>query len=682
MWRPRFYYAIGLALLASLLLGQQEQGPFPPTTEQRGAITKRAAELAGRIETLRGRGVDSRLLTDVEVYHKAAVWALRYDDEFYRSEYVQHALDSLNTGMARVGELEAGTHSWTNRTGRLVRAYRSRVDGSVQPYGLVIPPAYDGSRPWRLDVILHGRNARLTETSFIAAHDSDKEIPPDQDFLQLEVFGRTNNAYRWAGETDVFEALEAVQRDYRIDADRIVLRGFSMGGAGAWHLGLHHPDRWVVVEAGAGFTDTLNYARQSLEGAPLPVKYTWNIYDAVAYARNAFNVPIVGYGGEDDPQLQASVNIREALAGDGVVFQPEGLNFVTTDIRARFLVGPKTQHRWHPESQRLSNEFLSPIAQRGRQVPDRIRFVTHSERYPRCFWVTVDALRETGFEHRAEVDAARRVGRENAPGPADDEWEIEVTTKNVRRLILSDTGHVTRLTLDNQELALPSVTGGRPDELYLQRAPGSGAPQWKVNAEAAAIRESGLKKKPGLQGPIDDAFLDAFLCVRPTGKPWNEAAHAKIIEALETFAREYPKWLRADLPVKDDTDVTVADIASHNLILFGDPASNRLIAKIVAELPIDWTDKEIRLAGKTYSAGDHYAAVIYPNPLNPERYVVLNSGHTFHEPEFRGTNALLFPRLGDHAVISVKKSTAGDAESNVVDSGFFDRDWQVPRASP
>ena len=47
--------------------------------------------------------------------------------------------------------------SWESRKGRIVRGYRSKVDGSVQPYGLIIPESYDGSKPVRLDVVLHGR---------------------------------------------------------------------------------------------------------------------------------------------------------------------------------------------------------------------------------------------------------------------------------------------------------------------------------------------------------------------------------------------------------------------------------------------------------------------------------------------------------------------------------------------
>ena len=153
-----------------------------------------------------------------------------------------------------------------------------------------------------------------------------RPCPPRQDFIQLEVFGRGNNAYRWAGEADVFEALDSVEKRYRIDPARIVLRGFSMGGAGTWHIGLHHPSRWVAMEAGAGFTETKRYAK--LKEIPPYQEATLHIYDAVDYSLNAVNLPVVGYGGEIDPQLQGSTNIREQLTREDFHFRHEGLELV------------------------------------------------------------------------------------------------------------------------------------------------------------------------------------------------------------------------------------------------------------------------------------------------------------------------------------------------------------------
>jgi dienelactone hydrolase len=564
--------------------------PYRPADSEWRALRLKTGDLRARIDKL----VTRPLAPDAEVYIRAVELLLRFPEECYTKAYFDHALTLLETAAGRAAELERGEPSWPKRTGRLSRAYRSRVDGTVQPYALLIPDSYDASRPTRLDVVLHGRGATLTEVSFLAAHDSPKPLPAEQDFIQLEVFGRGNNAYRWAGETDVFEALEAVRAHYNIDARRIVLRGFSMGGAGAWHIGLHHPDRWAAVEAGAGFTESRRYAR--LAGLPPWQEKLLHIYDAVDYSLNAFNVPVVGYGGDQDPQLQASRNIQNQIGREGL-----------PDLRALFLVGPQTGHRFHPDSKAQSEEFIRSVLA-GPRPADRIRFVTYTTRYNRCFWVTIDGL-EQHYE-RAELDASRTAS------------EVRVRTTNVAGLTLAEIGG-RAVVIDGQRFVPADNT------LSLARVQSV----WRTRR-----RGEGLRKVSGLQGPIDDAFMDSFLCVRP-GKP-----HPESTATLERFAREYAKWMRGEVRIKDDRAVTSEDIANHNLILFGDAATNRVIARIAGRLP-------------------RMPVLVYPNPLNPRRYVVLNSGHTFGEREFRGTNALLFPRLGDWS--------SGDA------SGFFDEAWRM-----
>ena len=593
---------------------------YRPNPVEKHAIDVKLTELEKRLHDLPAK-LDDGLFADVAVYRKAAEWILRYDEEFYTKTYATNTISVLDTGIARAKEIESGSHSWTDQKGRLVRAYRSQVDGSIQPYGLVIPESYTSKKPVRLDVVLHGRGATLNEVSFIAAHDKSAAVPAEQDFIQLDVFGRGNNAYRWSGETDVFEAIESVKSRYNIDPGKVVLRGFSMGGAGAWHLGLHHPDRWAAVEAGAGFTETRRYAK--LDRLPPYQEATLHIYDAVDYALNAVDVPFVGYGGEDDPQLQASVNIREQLGSEGLALK---------DLRALFLVGPHTQHKFHPDSKRQSDAFINQgIPQ---ETPDHIRFVTWTPRYNRCFWVTVE-----GLEHqyqRAEVDAQR-----NGSGAV-------VKTRNVACLL---------------------VDGAQPITIDGQRFSGRSSFE-KIGGRWIARRSgTALRKRHGLQGPIDDAFMEPFLCVRPTGTGEHPAVTASARDSLDRFAHEYAKFFRADLPVKDDGAVNKEDIASHNLVLFGDPGSNRLIREIAGRLPIEWTTDNITVDGQKFSAADHMPVLVYPNPLNPNRYVVINSGHTFHERELRGTNALLFPRLGDYAVIEVPSQT-------VVRAGLFDENWK------
>lgn len=172
---------------------------------------------------------------------------------------------------------------------------------------------------------------------------------------------------------------------------------------------------------------------------------------------------------------------------------------------------------------------------------------------------------------------------------------------------------------------------------------------------------TGLRKRARLQGPIDDAFQEPFLCVPPSNNS---------DPVLDEFRDDFACYLHGDIRIKSHSDVTAADLASYNLILFGDPSTNPWIRKVLPGLPLKWTANEIEVAGHAFSAATHTVALIFPNPLNPERYVVLNSGHTFSVKSFDDTHWLLYPRLGDYAVLD-KKSRA------ILLAGFFDKNWKI-----
>ena len=182
-------------------------------------------------------------------------------------------------------------------------------------------------------------------------------------------------------------------------------------------------------------------------------------------------------------------------------------------------------------------------------------------------------------------------------------------------------------------------------------------------------------KRPGLQGPIDDAFTTPFLCVRGTGTAWNPAVQTWAEASLKRFSYEWSRCFRGELPVKDDTAVTAADAQRFNLILFGDPGSNSWLARVLPRLPIRWTREQCAIGDAKVSATDHALMLIQPNPLADGRCVVFNSGHTFHEKELASLNYLLFPRLGDWAVVKVSDDQSRPDAAVIVRTGFFDEQW-------
>ena len=187
-------------------------------------LAEGVASLGRDLETLRvelkTKPALLELLPDAEVYHKAVDWALRYD-EFFKSNETQVARALLRNGMDRVQSLRDGQAPWTMATGLVVRGYVSRIDGSVQPYGLVVPASYRPNTPHqhRLDFWFHGRGETLSELDFINGRQrSPGEFTPPNAFV-LHSYGRYCNGNKFAGETDAFEALAHARKHYPIDGN-------------------------------------------------------------------------------------------------------------------------------------------------------------------------------------------------------------------------------------------------------------------------------------------------------------------------------------------------------------------------------------------------------------------------------------------------------------------------------
>ena len=154
--------------------------------------------------------------------------------------------------------------------------------------------------------------------------------------------------------------------------------------------------------------------------------------------------------------------------------------------------------------------------------------------------------------------------------------------------------------------------------------------KWKL---VDAADDGTLAKRHGLQGPIDDAFMDSFVMVRPTGKPMNEKVGAWVDREMKHAVDHWRKQFRGEAPVVDDDAVTDADIASSNLVLWGDPSSNKLLAKIADKLPIRWDGDKIVVGADSYSAADHVPAVDLPEPAQPE--ALCRAQQRLHLPRVR-----------------------------------------------
>ena len=324
------------------------------------------------------------LLPDVLVYEKAVRDALKYEEFFARGRSPGRRCCSKRATSAE--QLAHGSPAWPSATGLIVRGTfreltaRSNRTGSWSPIRIRAR-----GRSCRLDLWFHGRGETLSELNFLdeREHNSGDFTPPDT--IVLHPYGRYCNAFKFAGEVDVLEAIDAVRRNYQIDDDRISVRGFSMGGAACWQFAVHYSDRWFAANPGAGFAETPQFLKIFQKESLQPAWYEqtlWHLYDCTDYAPNLLQCPT--------DRLQRGERHSEAGGrrdGGG----PEGRGDHAPP-RHR----PEDAARIHPDCEARDR---APDGQprrpgRGKRFRESVTLVTYTLKYNRMNWVTIDGLGE------------------------------------------------------------------------------------------------------------------------------------------------------------------------------------------------------------------------------------------------------------------------------------------------
>jgi hypothetical protein len=596
---------------------------------------------------------------------------------FYTPKALSDADRLLEIANDRIDRIAAGA-SWDEVVGLEVSrdkqliagGYRSKIDDSFQPYGLVVPANVNATDalPIRMDVWLHGRGEKVSELAFLSKHSNrpdhyrtGNEPLPDSAIV-AHPYGRYSNAFKFAGEIDVLELIDYLQRRIAVDDRRVAIRGFSMGGAGCWQFATHYADRFFAATPGAGFSETPLFlevfqGEDAAGTAPSHQKMLWQLYDCPPWAANLQNLPTIAYSGEIDRQKQAADVMESEL-------KKHGIDLV-------HLIGPQTAHKIHPDAKQEIARRLNLIEQQIQPgVPRKVHLTTMTLRYSKMHWIEVTGMQQHWSP--AIIDASVK------PQSTDSGEQIEIECENVTRLRLNfDAGQwpgksIGRVGVMINGNHVTDASNGplvRSDRSFTAEFMFDG--EWKV----ATDDSNSLRKRPGLQGPIDDALMDRFVFVMPSGTSPDPIVE-KWIQAESKHAMDHWRLhFRGDIRVVKDTEVDADMMADQNVILFGDANSNQVIAQLLPKLPLTWTKEQISIGRNKVEGAGHVPVMISPNPESPERYVVINSGFTFREYDYLN-NARQTPKLPDWAFLDVSEGPTFRDPGKVIAAGFFDEAWQ------
>jgi predicted peptidase len=154
--------------------------------------------------------------------------------------------------------------------------------GYQMPYRVYVPANYDANKKYPLIFFFHGGSGRGFNNEQQIMHENAKgthlwTLPANQaQFPAFVLAPQCSIEDNW-GDPDMndvnpklqmaLDVLAAVEKDYSIDSDRVVLVGQSMGGLGVWALLQNMPDKWaaaVVLESYDNFTNEKGIARVPL----------------------------------------------------------------------------------------------------------------------------------------------------------------------------------------------------------------------------------------------------------------------------------------------------------------------------------------------------------------------------------------------------------------------------------
>jgi dienelactone hydrolase len=612
----------------------------------RGELAAGLQQLGKAIDDLKQRHdiFITRLLPDVLIYYKAVDYALKYNEIFAAKEIIS-AKNLLKEGLARAQSLSEKKAPWTTQKGEVVRGYISEIDGSVQPYGVSVPENYSADGPaFSLSLWFHGRGETMSEVNFMNnGKGFFPAMPAMKNTIMLYPYGRYCNAFKFAGEVDVIEAMRDVEKNYKINDKHLFDRGFSMGGAAAWQFAVHYTDLWVAANPGAGFAETVDFMKVFGKEDLHPTWYErklWHLYDCTDYASNLSNLPLYAYNGDKDVQKQAADVMENAMKKEGLT-----LNRIW---------GLNMGHGYTKAAAKTVDSLLALVPPKGNDpFPPEVHLTTYTLKYNQLYWLGIDAMGEHWSKARVDGIAKRDL--------------LSLKTINVTALTVVPFGiagsHPQTIKINNTAVKLTPYDKTHVLQFHLENG------QWIKGPAKEA-----LAKKHNLQGPVDDAFMSAFIVVKPSGNSKNALFDEWSKSEMDRFIIQWRRQFRGDPIVKMDNEIAPADMAS-NLILFGDAESNSIIAKINSKLPIKWNAASIEAGKSTYSSKDHGLIMIYPNPLNQKKYIALNSGFTFREESFLN-NSKQIPMLPDWAVIDLNTPPDAVHPGRIENAGFFGEHWQ------
>ena len=536
------------------------------------------------------------------------------------------------------------------RAGGFVRlAYIDDIDGSAQFCRAYLPLEYTTSQRWPLVMFLHGFNpANPPYPQWWSADQRHSVIADEHATIYVEPHGRGNAQYAGIGERDVLRCLELAKQRFKVDEDRVYLTGESMGGHGTWLIASRHPELFAAAAPVFGGWD---FRVAAPGGAPSTLPPPDNARAAFQHeqassfsgAEGLLNVPLLITHGDADAEVPVELS-RHAT---------RMLQRWDYDVRYNEMPG-----YGHDDLGQRENIIDWLLTHRRNPAPRHVSLRAVSLDAASAHWVKVTAFVEPLRVMRADAEVIR-------PGL------IRIDTENVAALSLTP---ASALRGNGDDVTV--VWNGKSQEIK--------AVDGVINLAQSNITSRTLRKRPELPGLLSDVVNTPFAVV--VGTTSTDAQMRKhCAQKADAFAQLWQQWQHQPLRLFKDTEISAADQENYSLILIGGADSNAISRKLSKLIPLKVSADAVTIDGRRFATKDAVVQMIYPNPLNARRYVMVVAG-TSAAGMYFWKPPVVHPALGyailpfDWLIADGRTQSAAqraDRDDLLVAAGVFDAQWKI-----
>eukprot|EP00117_Sycon_ciliatum_P018872 scpid32260/ scgid17292/ len=555
--------------------------------------------------------------------------------------YVQYSIRIATSGVGKTHETRLNIRC-RNYTNSFLFTFIDH-DGSVQHAAAIRPVGDCPESGCPVMLSMHGTGVTPGNQADSYKHMENGEMQYGLDTVWTLAPTR-HGAHNWEGPgaltaLTALKALAELVKDnpwipHKVDVNRVLFAGHSMGGHGCWHLATHFPDLALGVSTAAGWNTKEEYGSSNLffvhdvsssfidPSVKRVLESCISENEVDRHVSNLKGVPVLARVGADDRTVHPYYlrRMRRALEASGV-----RVNYTELAGKDHWWWDTKTSNdggvTGDEEVRRFVNEVTAPIKTPVCKAKGEKGCVAATSRYSRGYYLT-EKMRARGTFLLTVVNPAfqgsvRGVAvvqqilalRQSTVKITIQPGRGSLRTVNVRRLSFSEPAIAPaqwsgrKVDIDGSDVSalIKSVTADKAVQLCRPTL----SDKW------GQCKDAENERLASTMGPARRVAERPFLIV--VGTSGSSEDTASLHQAALYIANLF--FLMSDTlaPVIHDSKLSPETAAKYNLIIVGGPQLNSFAESALSRVPISVGKGGIQLQHCTYKNPQSGALVLTPH---------------------------------------------------------------------